>query len=161
MQRQDGDAPGDAGKPLGRAGVDGDALQVLGMELTKLHEEHAAVVAPRCVPRSRRVADVGARGIFAQFVREGALKDQKLLAQCVLVTREAAAGPIADNAGCPRDLVAVALQHPPLDPGHRRGDPPRLVGKADRALGHVGMDQHGPVLLRIRQSAAAKRKQTW
>ena len=82
MQRQDGDAPGHPGEPLGRADVDGDALQVLGMELAKLNEEHAAIVAPRCVPRSRRVADVGARRIFAQFVREGALDDQKLLAKC-------------------------------------------------------------------------------
>jgi hypothetical protein len=74
VQRQDGDASGDPGKPLRRGGLDDDPFQVLRMELPELDEQDTAVLAPRRVARPRRIADVGAGRVFTQFVREGAVR---------------------------------------------------------------------------------------
>ena len=58
--------------------------------------------------------------IVAVFVLEAALEDQKLFAERMFVGREGGAGRVAHDAGGTRDLVADAVEQPPLDTRQRR-----------------------------------------
>jgi hypothetical protein len=58
------------------------------------------------------------------------------------VAGKAVAGRESNDAGCPRDLPAVPIQHTPLDTGARRCEPLRFIGEADRVFTEVGIDLH-------------------
>jgi len=60
-------------------------------------------------------------GELAMLVLEDAFEDKELLATVVCVGGEMAPRRVADDRCGASHLIADAIQHAPLNPGHRRG----------------------------------------
>ena len=110
--------------------VDHDRRQVVRVELPQLDEDAAAVLAERRMRRAGRIADVGAGRVIAVFVGEHTLEYQEFLAFRMAMAGKRTSRRVAHDAGCPRDLVADAIQHQPVDPGFGRHDP-QVVARHD------------------------------
>ena len=149
MQRQDGEAFDQPREPLGATGIDDHAFAVAGMELAELDEQRTAFLAPGPVNPAGRVTDVAAGRVVAQFIGEGALQHQELLAKAVPVAIEAACREEPFDAGRARRLAIVAVQRPTLDAIGRRRNPFRPVGETDRSLVLIGVNPHSLFSLEI------------
>lgn len=147
VERQHGQAGHHALVPARRAGVDHHALSIGRRELVKLDEQHRTVgPGPRRVRRSDRVAHVGALRIVVGVVVKAAGEHEELLAAAVGMRAEPRPGRIADDRRLARDLLADAIQHVALGPGHRRRPPRLATRKHDLAAGEVCSKLHGKLL---------------
>ena len=116
---------------------------IVGIELPELYEDGATRRRARFMPRGRRVAHVGARRVIAMLILEHAVEYQELFAAAMGVRREMAVRRVAHDRCGARDLFADAVEHPPIDPGHGRGNPGQSRGVDHGALGEIGVQFHG------------------
>src|SRR6185437_16690870 len=87
---------------------------VVPAELPELDEDHAARFGPWPMPRSRRIAYVGTRGIVTAFVLKHPVQHQDFLAARMAMGGKMAVFGVTHDRGRARFLIADAKQHAPL-----------------------------------------------
>ena len=92
--------------------------------------------------RGRRIADVGAGRELAVLILEHAVEDEKFLPAVVRMRGKMATGCVANDRCGSGHLIAYAIQHAPLDPGHRRSDPGQSAGVDGDATGKISIEFH-------------------
>ena len=74
-----------------------NGCKIVPAKLPELDENHAAFLGARPMPRSWRIAHIGAGGIVAAFVLEHAIQHQNFFAARMVMGGEMAAFGIADD----------------------------------------------------------------
>jgi hypothetical protein len=80
------------------------------------------------------------------FILEHAVKDEKFLSTVVRMRGKMATRCVANDRRGSGHLIAYAIQHAPLNPGHRRRDPGQPAGVDGDATGKISIEFH-PCLL--------------
>jgi hypothetical protein len=112
----------------------------LGGELMQLHEQHAALLAERCVAAAGRIAQVAAGSVIAAFVREDAVEHEDFFAAGMLMAGKAGTGVVAHDARRVPALGILASQGFAPHARHRAGLPGRGGGINVRGFGEIHVE---------------------
>lgn len=109
--------------PLAFAGLDGDALVVVRLELVQLHQDQAALFAKWRVVKAERIAEIGAGAEVTGLVGEDAVQHEDFLAARMIMAAEAGAGIVADDRRGMSALGFLACKRLAPHAGLRAGHP--------------------------------------
>src|SRR5258708_534555 len=111
------------------------------LHLAQFHQNDAARSRPRRMAAARRIADIGARGVVAMFIRKYAAEHQEFFTQAMFVRGKGAGRCVANERGSARDLASNTVEQAAVDAGLWRWNPGHLIGRDRHPLGEIGIDQ--------------------
>ena len=114
--------------PWGPGRVDDNPPGFRRLHLPQFHKNGASRTRAERVAAARRSSDICSFAIVAMFVGEHAGKDEKFLAQCMLMRGKGTCRRIPDERRRARDFTADAVEQAAFDAGLRRWNPGQRIG---------------------------------